>query len=405
MPDHLPLAARPLRRRRLLLAAALTSGAGLLSTGGPAAARPAARGYALPAPTGAGQLGTVALHLVDNRRTDPFVPSHPVREIMVQIWYPARRTRSHPPAPWLSPGAVPHFAGVLGFPADTVRATTTHARIGAPVDRRAGRRPVVLYSPGFGAHRGTGTALVEDLAAHGYIVVTIDHTHDAGEVEFPDGRVEVAGVPDELDDRYIGTAAAVRKADSRFVLDQLAAIDAGHNPDAGDRPLPDGLRGAFDLHRIGMFGHSLGGSTAADTMHDDPRVTAGVNMDGSFVGTGAVAGSDRPFLLFSSDHGADYDPSWNTFWANQRGWRREVSLLGTTHGSFNDGQVLYPQAARELGLTAGQLAEMVGTLGAARSVAIQRTCLRAFFDLHLRGRDSRLFRAPHPRYPELRLVR
>ncbi|WP_229068758.1 hydrolase [Actinoplanes sp. DH11] len=415
MTDNSPATVRPSRRRRwLLAAAALTSGLGLMAAAAPVAAlsQPATPppagpdSFTLPAPTGSGRLGTVSLHLIDSARTDPWVPSHPTREIMAQIWYPAQNSRGYPAAPWLSPGAVPHFTEVFGLPADMVRATNTHGRAGAPVDRKTGGHPVVLYSPGLGGDRGTSTALVEELVSHGYIVVTIDHTHDASEVEFPGGRVEVSTIPQEIDDQVIAQAAAVRAADTRFVLDQLAAINAGRNPDAGNRRLPAGLRGAFDLHRIGMFGHSLGGSTAAATMHDDPRVKAGVNLDGTLVGAGATAGSGRPFLLVSSDHGTDAeDPTWNTFWANQRGWKRQLKLSGAVHGSFNDGQVFYPQAAPILGLTPEQVAELTGTLDPHRSVTVQRTYLRAFFDQHLRHRDGRLLRAPHPRFPEMEFVR
>jgi predicted dienelactone hydrolase len=122
---------------------------------------------------------------------------------------------------------------------------------------------------------------VEELASQGYIVVTIDHTHDAGDVEFPGGRVETLFLPGEITDSVTAQALAVREADSRFVLDQLAAINAGRNPDVDKLPLPRGLRGALDLSRTGMFGHSLGGATAAATMHDDPRVKAGIDMYGS----------------------------------------------------------------------------------------------------------------------------
>ncbi|WP_328474571.1 hydrolase [Actinoplanes sp. NBC_00393] len=406
-------AVRPLRRRTLLTAA-LASGIGLtaaapaaLASGpGPAARSRPAGGYLLPAPTGPAALGTVALHLRDTTRTDPWVPGRPAREIMIQIWYPARDLRGHLPQPWLSPGAVPHFSETFGLPADRILNTRTHGRTGAPVLRRTGGHPVLLYSPGLGGDRGTGTVLVEDLAAHGYIVVTIDHTHDASEVEFPGGRVEVAALPPDLTDEVVVQAAAVRAADTRFVLDQLAALDAGRNPDAGRRRLPDGLRGALDLHRIGMFGHSLGGSTAAAVMHDDPRLKAGVNLDGTFVGPAAVGGSARPFLLVSSDHGPGAeDPTWNTFWAAHRGWKRQLRLRDSVHGSFNDGVALYPQAATEIGLTPQQLAELVGTLDPQRSIGIQRTYLRAFFDQHLRCRGGRLLAVSDPRYPEIDFIR
>ena len=62
----------------------------------------------LPAPTGPYRVGTLTMHLVDRSRPDPLVPTKPVRELMVQLWYPATRTRGHPVATRGSRGAVDH---------------------------------------------------------------------------------------------------------------------------------------------------------------------------------------------------------------------------------------------------------------------------------------------------------
>jgi dienelactone hydrolase len=143
---------------------------------------------------------------------------------------------------------------------------------------------VLLYSHGLGGERTETTALVEDLASRGYIVVTIDHVHDARAVELPDGRVETAAVPEITDDNELQvTTKAIdsRIADTRFVLDQFTAINRGVSPSAEQRPLPDGLSGVFDLTRIGMFGHSDGGATTAAAIHIDSRITAAVNLDGT----------------------------------------------------------------------------------------------------------------------------
>lgn len=372
----------------------------------PSGRRPATRTLTLPDPTGPYGIGTVPLHLVDQTRTDPWLASHPTREIMIQIWYPAGSTSGYPAAPWLSPGAVPHLEQALGIPAGLLAWPVTHARLGAPVDRARNGRPVVLYSPGAGGDRSMGTVLVEELASHGYVVVTIDHTHDAGEVEFPDGRVETAAFPaGEITDAVIEQALAVRQADTRFVLDQLADLNAGHNPDAEQRPLPKGLPGALDLSRTGMVGHSLGGATAAAAIHDDERIRAGVDLDGSLFGPGATAGSDRPFLLLGSDQGGVGDPSWDELWANQQGWKRELVLTGSTHLSFTDFEVLYPQGGPIVGLTPEQVIQVIGPLDPRRAVRAQRDILRAFFDLHLRHRGTSLFDGPSPRYPDVEIVR
>ena len=359
----------------------------------------------LPTPTGPHPIGTVWLRLVDRARIDPWQDSRVARELMVQLWYPTRGTHGHPFAPWMLPAAVPFFEQAQGIPSGTLLLPTTHAQVAAPVDRGRCGRPVVLYSPGLRSDRSVGTLLVEELASHGYLVVAIDHTYDADQVAFPGGRVETFAVTGDVDDALIGKALAVRTADTWFVLDQLTALNAGHNPDAGRRRLPPTLTGAFDLPRTGMLGHSLGGATAAAAMRADRRVRAGVNLDGSLLSP-ATGGTDRPFLLFGSDLGpGPEDPSWDQFWASQHGWKRELALTGSTHTSFTDLETLLPQAAPALGLTPSQVTQAIGALDPYRAIHAQRDYVRAFFDLHLRHHDNHLLQAASSRYPQIRFIR
>ena len=84
------------------------------STPATVAAKPAAASatplqLTLPAPTGQDYLGVVSLHLIDHSRTDPWVPGHQVRQLMISIWYPARDTARYPVTPWLEPAAAAHF--------------------------------------------------------------------------------------------------------------------------------------------------------------------------------------------------------------------------------------------------------------------------------------------------------
>jgi predicted dienelactone hydrolase len=279
----------------------------------------------------------------------------------------------------------------------------THGAVGAPVDRDRGGRPVVLYSPGGGSTRDSGTVLVEELVSRGYIVATIDHTHDATVVEFPDGRVETPAIPDTPDAGE--HAVAVRVADTRFVLNTLTALNAGANPDAEHRNLPAGLPGALRMSSVAMFGHSLGGATAAAAMLEDQRITAGVNLDGTFYGPVVNAGLDRPFLLVSAqDHGRDTDESWAKFWANQRGWRLNLQLTGSKHMSFTDLQVLIPQTAGVLNVPPDAVQQAVGTVDPDRSIKNQRAYLTAFFNMHLRHREGHLLDRPSQRFPEMQFI-
>lgn len=350
----------------------------------------------LPAPTGHDRIGTVSLHLIDASRADPWVPSERARELMVQIWYPALEVRGYPRVDWVSPGV----AARINPPDSGFILPVTHAYAGAPVTR--GRRPVIVYSPGFGLERTGSTALVEDLVSQGFVVVTIDHTHDAQFVEFPGGRIATHAIPVPSDpadeERMLAKLLAVRVTDTRFVLDRLGAISRGRNPDAGRRPLPGGLSQALDLSRIGMFGSSLGGATAAQAMLEDRRIKAGLNLDGSFLGSVLSAGLDRPFLLMSSDpHGEEADETWDQLWGNLRGPRHWLELDESGHLSFTDFQVLLPQ----IGVPAEESAPLIGTIDPQRSVLVQRAYVRAFFDRYLCHRDGRLLTGPSARYPEM----
>jgi dienelactone hydrolase len=382
-----------------------SASAAAVTTSAPAAAAsttPTPLALTLPAPTGLHRTGTVALHLVDRTRRDPWVPDHPQRELMVSIWYPAAATAGYPTAPWLEPAAAAQFLADQHVPAGAVTVPMTAGHVGAPVDRRDGPHPVVLYSPGLQSDRSIGTVLVEQLASEGYVVVTIDHTHDAAEVEFPGQRVELSALPSDAPD-VVTEAVAVRAADTRFVLDQLTALQRGADPDAEHARLPTGLAGALDLSRVGMFGWSDGGATVGQAMHDDRRIRAGVSMDGSFYGTVPADGLDRPLMLVSSqDHNRDNDPSWATIWGNLRGGKLDLRLLGTRHLSFTDEEFLIPQVAGLLGLT--NVADGIGTLAPDRVLAIERLYLTAFFNKHLRHRPSPILDRPSPRFPEVQFV-
>ncbi|CAM4105148.1 lipase [Kibdelosporangium persicum] len=387
---------------------------GLIST---AAASPTAHPsplpikMSLPRPTGPYSVGTADLHLVDHDRTDPWAspPGQP-RELMVSLWYPARPAPDRPTRHLTSgvaafydqnSGSVGLNPGVADF-----AGTRTHARARAAAG--PGDRPVVLYSPGGGQSRAFGTTLVEDLASRGFVVVTVDHTF-AGPVQFPD-RMELPASGVDM-----AQMMRERAQDTSFVLDQLGVIAAGGNPDTARRPLPTGIGAALDLSRIGMFGHSMGGFTTAETMLTDRRIDAGANLDGSMdprSGEASARGADRPFLLMGGGtsgrddqpHNHQYAPDWASFWANSTGWKRDLYLPAAEHASFTDAQVLLPQIDRKESLPAEKLAGAIGTVDPGRSLAAQRDYLAAFFGLHLRGQQTNLFDSDSPAHPDVRLV-
>jgi Platelet-activating factor acetylhydrolase, isoform II len=444
--DESPIAPGPFRaavagglaRRRFLGMGAAALGLAVTGCAAPSPRHPRRLRLMLRPPSGPYHVGTVSLHLVDHSRRDPWLPAARPRELMVSVWYPAKDDHHHPWAPWMPPKAGALFLTQLipspltgpstAPPAprvslDGVWLPLTRARQGAPADLSGRRYPVVLYSPGYGDDRALGTGLVSDLASRGYIMVTTDYTYEAAEVQFPGGRVETGRQPN------LREAVKVRIADTRFVLDELAVLNSGISPDAGHRPLPAGLAGALDLARTGMFGHSLGGATAAEAMAADRRILAGIDLDGTIIVSGlpapgdqasltlvkhlaaAVAKNigDRPFMIMThAGHDPRDDVTLEGFWANLKGWRLLLTLTDSGHYSYTDDEEFLSQLVQARiippTLASQVVTPVIGTIDPARAVAAERAYISAFLDLHLRRRASSLLDRPSPQYPDIRFL-
>jgi Platelet-activating factor acetylhydrolase, isoform II len=237
-------------------------------------------------------------------------------------------------------------------------------------------------------------------------------------VEFPGGRV-VTPRPNQ------SPVDSVRIEDARFVLDELTSLASGTNPDAEHRPLPSGLSTALDLTKVGMFGHSLGGATAAKAMAADARISAGINLDGSMFLANpalhqninklgaelAIRLGDRAFMTMTHQgHDTHSDPSLAGFWSHQRGWRLFLTMRSAQHYSYTDleqflGQLL---TARILShqITRARVSEAIGTIQPTRAVAAERAFIAAFFDLQLRGlsKANALLSGPSPNYREIQFL-
>jgi dienelactone hydrolase len=379
----------------------------------------------LPAPGGPHPVGTTQLHLVDHRRRDPW-GSGAERELMITVFYPASDVRGYPLAPKMRPGAAAEFEKTdtrlhSELPQGKVdwSATLTDAHTGAPAE--AGRHPVLLYSPGLGDPRTIGTEVAEDLASRGYFVVTIDHPGETSEVEFPDGRVQPMTMPLDpaLAGKTIETALAARLADTKFVLDELDALAAGRNPDAEHRSLPRNLTRSLDVTRIGMYGHSAGGSTAAEAMYEDSRIGAAVDLDGNLdfysadparpapLFPVAANGVDRPLLLLGSREGrdADIDRSWTALLTHQDGRTRWLQVNDAAHHVFTDFAAEAPELQAAGLMSQADRDSLVGAIDPAESVPAVRDYVAAFFDQQLRHGGGHLLDGPNPRYPDVVFVR
>ncbi|MEV6413808.1 alpha/beta hydrolase [Kribbella sp. NPDC051718] len=338
----------------------------------------------LPAPAGPHRLGVRTLHLTDRGRVDPWNGS-PDRELVLTVFYPARTTRGCHRAPQMTARAAGNFKGFAAYyhhlPAGVDwSATLTHSYADAPP--APGRRPVLLYSPGGTDPRTLGTGLAEDLASHGYVVVTIDHPGETSEVDIPDGELRTIQIPPTTptDPVLSRLMMSTRFADVRFVLSRLSTLG-----------LP------LDLRRIGIYGHSAGGSTAAQALYENRELKSAINLEGYLdylpLPPGepdelypiAQHGSDRPLLLAGTDgfRDARFDSSWSALLAHH-GPVRRTEIAHANHWVFTDLGAMAPQLQAAGLMTAEDRTDQVGAVNPAISVPLIRRTVRSFFDRTLK---------------------
>ncbi|MGA8942005.1 MAG: FtsX-like permease family protein [Thermoactinomyces sp.] len=374
----------------------------------------------LPEPTGQYKVGTTEMHLVDNHRTDPWMDNK-TRELMISVWYPAQE-KSKQKALYMQPGTAKHYdvntIPTIGLDPGRIDFTGIglNAWQNAPVAFHEKGWPVILYSPGMGVPRNFSTVLVEELASRGYVVVTADHTYETSAVQFPDGRVVTQKLP-KLSAEVVLKAIDARVEDMQYILDQLAALQKGINPDHKQRKLPPGIEKAFDLSRVGIFGHSAGGATSAQLMYEDNRVDAGINMDGTLGYMPndplpvAKYGLNRPFMLMNAGYNDDGEADSHltaedrrSFWENSGGWKLDISVPEGAHFTFTDYVALLPQLEHKFSISQQVIQKSIGTINPNQMISAQRNYIAAFFDLHLKGIPQPLLDESAP-YPDVDVMK
>ena len=341
----------------------------------------------LAAPTGELPVGTTSLHLKDTSRPDPWVPTVPYRELMVSLFYPAASAYG-PTKQFMTETeaqAVLDEAGIDTVPATALSTVKTDAVVDAQPAGRPHSLPLIVLSPGFKRPRAELTSLAEDLASHGNAVVVVDHTYENVATTFPDGRVTGCAACGNYDLDFWKKLQRGRATDVSFVLDSLTRSKWGR---------------LIDSSKIGMTGHSVGGASTVNAMLTDPRIKAGMDIDGTTSDPLLAPGLDRPFMFLGRQN--MYTPgtgnesqSWEDDWQQLKGWKRWLVVAGMAHPSFTD-----------IGLVGEQIGLDFGaTTPAARGQAITAAYVRAFFDQHLRCKPQPLLDQPSPAYPEVVFAR
>lgn len=378
-----------------------------------------------PPVTGPFAVGRAIYAWADDARLDPLAPVRGTkRELLVWIWYPAVAGPSaammdfyvplsqRAPTP---PRGDPRFSLIQRLLIRLFRLLTrdapdlrSHTTRNAAVSPQQPSYPVVIMRAGASSTVLNYSALAEDLASHGYVVVGFDAAYRTSRVVFPDGRV-VEQTPENNPELYVGRPERAGRlnelfaawvADIGFVLDRLERLNASDKSGM--------FRGRLDLTRVGVFGHSFGGAQAAQFCHDDSRCKAGVDVDGAPFGSVIQTGIPRPFMFLLSDHGRASDPESRRIQANIQSIydrvppdkRMRIAIRGANHFLFSDDGALFKS---QVLLRILRLFGIVGIDG-RRQLAVTVYCVHSFFDAYLKGAGVSRLEISSPLYPEIQVL-
>lgn len=333
--------------------------AALISSGCASIAKTTLPFNSLPTPTGPFAVGTSIETWSDKSRPETFTDApQDYRRIAVQYWYPIADSDSGTTSQYIDQPALKMraFAKNMGLPkwlVGHIQDIETNSTLDAPLHPSGNNYPVVVFSHGLGGMKTQNSILAEELASHGYFVVSADHAFDAFLTVFDDGTVaDYRSGSDGINTEEEFWAArgpqlAARAGDIRFMLNTIAERQAATTGELTS----DGLWRRADLSRVGIFGHSFGGATSIMASDQDPRVLAAVALDGWMVPIPRDVikrGTNKPFLYLGQ---AQWDDPLNykkleKFMANSDGDVRSEFLPNTKHMDFADAPHLSSFARR-----------------------------------------------------------
>ncbi len=253
---------------------------------------------------------------------------------------------------------------------------------GAPVSRHPSKFPLIVISHGWKGFGDLHAFEAQRLASMGYVVVAIDHTYVAASTTFDDGTSQafnpntlLEGQNDQVFRKSAQQLIQVMTKDIQGTLDYFQEKLTRDHP----------LFGRVDMERVGLIGHSIGGSAALSTSIQDKRIDAVLGMD-SFVWAMeeemVMAGMTVPYLHLRSDQwkGRDNDLALTRMMAGTYADSWLFTIKGTAHSDFTAIADLSP-VSRWFGYT--------GSLDPAERHEIMDKVIMDFFEFSLRGRNTR----------------
>ncbi len=383
----------------------------------------------LPEPSGPYCVGTRNLYLIDTDRSETFTPDpNDHREVCARVWYPAETPTGRKPVSYNENAKergriLTRHTPFPSFIFYHLSLVETHSYRDAEMLKGQQRFPIVIFSHAYWGHFLQNTVLMEELASYGYVAVSIGHAHETPYFVEMDGTVRAF---DPFNEEY-RLRSTERKAakhieqkitqtQNRQELELLFRAICAQRPksiesvriwaddisftidELEEMNSENGLfAGRLDTDRIGVVGHSMGGTASGQACLTDKRCKAGINMDGIQLGDTIERNLSRPFMFMHHDNVGARNKTLNRiFFERSEGPAYLVLIRGTRHMNFSDFSLYgYGSIVR--------LAGVIGKIDGKRCTRILSDYVLAFFNKYLKGQDSGFLDGSSQEYPEVEI--
>lgn len=339
----------------------------------------------IPKPSGKYSIGTRTYDLVDTSRDAVYSDSlSENRKIKFQIWYPTEITEGYEKVKWIEDGTIltRQLASSMHFPSfmlDQTAFINSNSYKNAPISNSLNNYPVVIISHGWLGFRELHTDFAEELASHGYIAISIDHTYGSQAVKFENG--DIAYLKPEALPNADSTSSFAEYADklvTTYGQDIISVLD-----DLEDLNMDPDFKDKLNLDKIGLLGHSTGGGGDVYASLKDKRVKAVLGLDAwikpiesQFEGFGLSI----PSLFIRSEQWSSVPNDGSLkYLVNHSSNSNFFQIDGTTHVDFSMAY-MYSPLSKLVGFT--------GKLEGREASEIQREFILSFFNEYLKDKKD-----------------